>query len=221
MPTKPANVTVFRVDLPAGGSLHMQTPDEVELWNKARERIMSEYVLRKHNDLINLGALLQQQVILYRCQVAINGMEAETDSHGIPTGAYRRVDLDASEVMGYQKTLTECAKEVGRLEKALGIDKVTREAGGAHTLESYIKTLKRAAHERGIHITGQVTEYQRVMKELGWKLRLLYRGDPQDRQYHSVTPRSVLDWLWEEVQRLEDRDKEWAKETGKLYIGKL
>src|SRR5206468_9825604 len=154
--------TEYAVELPAGGKLHMQTPDEVELWNKARDRILSEYVLRKHNDLINLGTLLQQQVVLYRCQVAINGMEAETDSKGVPTGAYRRVDLGASEVMGYQKTLTECSREVGRLEKALGIDKVTREAGGAHTLESYIRTLKKAAHERGVHINSQVLEYQRV-----------------------------------------------------------
>lgn len=221
MPTKRANVTDYRVELPAGGVLHLQTPDEVELWNKARERILSEYVLRKHNDLINLGALLQQQIILYRCQVSINGMEAEVDKDGIPTGAYRRVDLDAAEVMGYQRTLTECAKEVGRLEKALGIDKVTREAGGAHTLESYIKTLKRAAHERGVHITGQVLEYQRVMKELSWKLRLLYRADAQDRQYHNVTPRAVLDWLWQEVQALEEKDREWAREKGKLYIGQL
>lgn len=221
MPAKPANVPDYRVELPAGGVLHMQSPDEVELWNKARERILSEYVLRKHNDLINLGALLQQQVILYRCQVAINGMEIELDKQGVPTGAYRRVDLDASEVMGYQKTLTECAKEVGRLEKALGIDKVTREAGGTHTLESYIRTLKRAAHERGIHITDQVMEHQRVMKELSWKLRLLYKGDAQDRQYHRVTPRAVLDWLWGEVQALEAKDQEWAKTNGKLYIGKL
>jgi hypothetical protein len=216
-----ANVSDYRVELPAGGVLHLQTPDEVELWNKARDRIMSDYVLRKHNDLINLGALLQQQIILYRCQVAINGMEAAVDKMGVPTGAYRRIDLDASDVMGYQRTLTECAKEAGRLEKVLGIDKITREAGGAHTLESYIKTLKKAAHDRGLHITEQVLEYQRVFKEMGWKLRLLYTGDAQDRQYHNVTPRNVLDWLWGELQSLEAKDQEWAKETGKLYIGRL
>lgn len=221
MPTKPVQLPDYRVDLPAGGVLHMQTPDEVDLWNKARDRILSEYVLRKHNDLINLGALLQQQIVLYRCQVRINGMEPQVDAHGVPTGAYRRVDLDAAEVMGYQKTLTECAKEIGRLEKALGIDKVTREAGGAHTLESYIRTLKAAAHDRGVHVTEQVLEYQRVMKELGWKLRLLYKGDTQDRQYHNVSPKSVLDWLWSELQALEAKDKEWAREKGKLYVGKL
>src|SRR5437763_4517830 len=95
-----ANVTEYAVELPAGGKLHMQTPDEVELWNKARDRILSEYVLRKHNDLINLGTLLQQQVILYRCQVAINGMEADVDRQGVPTGAYRRGDHDESQGLG-------------------------------------------------------------------------------------------------------------------------
>jgi hypothetical protein len=193
----------------------------VQLWSEALDRYRTEYIFRKLNDLINLGALLQQQIVLYRCQVAINGMEAEIGVNGIPTGAYRRIDLDASDVIAYQRTLTESSKEIGRLEKALGIDKSTREQGGAHTLESYVRTLKKAAHDRGIHITEQVREYQGLVKELDWKLRLLYNGDVQDRQYHDITPKSVLNWLWDEVQRLEQQDQEWAKTTGKLYIGKL
>ena len=214
-------VVDYTVELPSGGKLHLQTPDEVQLWNTALDKYLSEYMLVKHNDLINLGALLQQQIVLYRCQVAINGMEAEVDQFGVPTGSYRRVELDGTDLMAYQKTLTESAKELGRLEKALGIDKVTREAGGAHTLDSYLKTLKRAAMERGIHVTEMVTEYQAVFKELNWKLRLLYKGDAQDRSYHDISPRSVLDWLRDQCERLEEKDKEWAKTKGKLYIGQL
>jgi hypothetical protein len=214
-------VADYAVYLPSGGKLHLQTPDEVELWNKALDKYTGDYQFIKHNDLVNLGALLQQQIVLYRCQVAINGMEPELDKLGVPTGSYRRVDLDGNDLAAYQKTLTASAVELARLEKALGIDKVTREAGGAHTLDSYLKTLKRAAHDRGIHITQQVLEYQGVFKELSWRLRLLYRGDPQDRNYHDVTPKTVLDWLNGEVARLEAKDKEWAKTTGKLYLGRL
>jgi hypothetical protein len=222
MRPSPVVAVDYTVNLPSGGKLHLQTPDEADLWNKALDKYRDDYHFQKHNDLINLGALLQQQVVLYRCQVAINGMEPELDpATGVPTGSYRRVDLDGNDLAGYQKTLTASAVELARLEKALGIDKVTRESGGAHTIDSYLKTLKRAAHERGIHITEMVTEYQNVFKELSWRLRLLYRGDPQDRAYHDITPKTTLDWLWDEIHRLEAKDKEWARTVGKLYTGSL
>lgn len=217
----PARIADFSVELPSGGKLHLQTPDEVELWQTAYRRYTEDYVLQKHNDLVTLGALLQQQIILFRCQTAINGMEPELDGNGVPTGSYRRVELDGGDLAAYQKTLTEAAKEMRALEKQLGIDKATREQGGTHTVDNYIRTLKRAAHERGIHITTQVLEYQGVMKELGWRLRLLYHGDKQDRAYHDVTPKSVLDWLKGEVERLEALDQTFARETGKLYVGEL
>lgn len=219
MPVQP--IADYSVDLPAGGRLHLQTPEEVDLWNKAMARYMDEYVFQKANDLTTLGSLLQQQIVLYRCQVAINGMEAEVDNKGVPTGRYKRVTIDGGDLAAYQKTLTEAAKEMRALEKALGIDKATREAGGQHTLENYLKVLKKAAHDRGVHVTDMVIEYQRVMKELGWKLRLLYNGDAQDRAYHGVSPKSVLDWLRDEIARLEEKDKEWANQVGKIYVGQL
>jgi hypothetical protein len=217
----PASITDFTVELPSGGKLHLQTPDEVDLWETAQRRYLEDYVLTKHNDLVTLGALLQQQIILFRCQTAINGMEPELDANKVPTGSYKRVELDGADLAAYQKTLTEAAKEMRALEKQLGIDKATREQGGTHTLDNYIRTLKRAAHDRGVHVTRQVLEYQRVMSELRWKLRMLYHADKQDRAYHNVTPRTVLDWLKGEVEHLEQLDQQFARETGKLYVGQL
>jgi hypothetical protein len=49
---------------------------------------------------------------------------------------------------------------VTRIEKVLGIDKVGRESGSAHTLANYLKTLKDAAHARGIHISKRVIAYE-------------------------------------------------------------
>jgi hypothetical protein len=211
----------YKVELPSGGFLHLQTADEVDLWTKALARYRQDYVLQKVNDLVNLGALLQQHVVIFRCQVAINGMEAEVDGRGLPTGNYKRVDYDASDLASYQKTLTEATKEMRALEKALGIDKATREQGGAHTVDNYITMLKRAAHERSVHIVDMVTDYQGFFKELSWKLRLLYHADAVDRAYHNVTPKSVLDWAKAEVERLQQKEKDWARDVGKLYAGKL
>src|SRR5436305_10025452 len=127
----------YSVELPSGGKLHLQTADEVDLWNAAMKRYLEDYVLVKHNDLVTLGALLQQQLILFRCQAAINGMEPELDAQQVPTGRYRRTEIDGAELSAYQRTLTDAAKEMRALEKQLGIDKATREQGGAHTLDNY------------------------------------------------------------------------------------
>lgn len=214
-------ISDYSVELPAGGTLHLQSADEVNLWTSALAKYQEDYLISKHNDLVTLGSLLQQQLVIYRAQVAINGMEPEVDKQGVPTGRYRRVEIDGADLAAYQKALTEAAKEMRALEKALGIDKPTREQGGAHTVDNYIRTLKKAAHDRGVHITEMVLEYQRVMKELEWKLRLLYNGDAQDRAYHNISPKSVLDWLRDEVAELNARDREWANQVGKLYVGKL
>jgi len=211
----------FQVELPAGGVLHLQTPEEVDLWQRSLQRYRDDYTLIKQNDLFTLGALLQQQVLLFRAQTAINGMEPELDSGGVPTGSYRRVELDGQDILAQQKVMNEASKEMRALEKQLGIDKATREQGGSHTVDNYIKTLKKAARERGIHITTMTVEYQNLVKELSWKLRLLYTADAEDRAYHNITPKAILDWLRSEVARFEQLDKDFCNEKGKLYIGSL
>jgi hypothetical protein len=217
----PANVADFSVELPSGGMLHLQTPDEVQFWNESMAKYGEEYTFAKQNDLITLGMLLQQQVILFRLQTQINGMEPELDASDVPTGAYKRIQLDAGETSTIQKTMTATAAEMRALEKSLGIDKATREQGGTHTVDSYVKSLKRAAHVRGVHIAERTIEYEKVINELRVRLRLLYNGDAEDRKYHSITPKTILDWLREECARLEQVDKDFNMQHGKLFIGKL
>jgi hypothetical protein len=209
------------VELPAGGVLHLQTPDEVMFWNQSLDRYREDYELAKQNDLIALGQLLQQQVILFRAQTAINGMTPELGAGGVPTGAYKRVELDGGEVAAWHKTMTQAASEMRALEKSLGIDKATREQGGTHTVDNYIRSLKRAAHQRGVHITNRTLEYEKVINELRVRLRLLYHADDEDRKYHNITPKSVLDWLQEECKMLEEMDKKYNNEKGKLWLGQL
>ncbi len=214
-------VTDFQVALPAGGVLHLQTPDEVDFWNASAEKYAEEYVLSKQNDLIQLGQLLQQQVILFRCQTAVNGMEPDLDPGGIPTGSYRKIELDAGEQAVYQKMMGDASKEMRAIEKSLGIDKATREHGGTHTVDGFVKTLKRAAHLRGVHITQRTLEYEKVINELRVRLRLWYNADDEDKKYHNVSPKTILDWLLAECDRLAEVDRKYNNEQGKLFVGEL
>lgn len=213
--------TNLSVELPAGGVLHLQTAEEVDLWERSLERYRQDYVMVKQNDLFNLGALLQAQISLFRAQTAINGMEPELDSKKVPTGRYKRVELDAGDYVAYQKVMSEASREMRALEKTLGIDKATREAGGAHTVDNYLTELKKAAHERGVHISKRLLEYERVINDLRVRLRMLYGADVEDRAYHNISPKTILDWAKAECDALELVDQKFGQEVGKVFVGRL
>lgn len=213
---------VLEVSLPAGGKLVLHTQDEVDMWEQAAARYTKEYRLTKPNDLVLLGAILTQNLALFRCQQQINGMHPEFDAAGLPTGRYVKIkDQKATDRSMAQKLIIEASKEIRELEKALGIDKKTREAGGAHNIADYISNLKKAAHQYGVHISKRMKAYEDVVMEARWKIRLLRNGDAEDRQVHDISEGKIVDWLEEELKKLEDMDKEFAKEKGRVFVGKL
>ena len=210
----------FQVDLPQGGAMYLQSAEEVDLWTRSLERYLEDYHLTKTNDLVLLSAILQQQVTMFRAQRQINGMEPEL-KEGVPTGRYVHIPVKADEVAHLNKMLNTAASEIRSLEKALGIDKATRESGGTVSVENYLKTLKKAAHERGIHISKRVLKYEDFVQGVSWRIRVLRNADPEDRAYHDVTPEKILEWVEQEILALEEADKVFAREKGKLYAGSL
>lgn len=206
----------FEVDLPSGGRIELRSADEQELWNESAERYQEEYVLNKHNDLILLGAILQQQVLMFRAQRALNAVHV-TD---MDMDAEEREEAEARTV-ALTKAMNQAANEITRLERALGIDKATRESGGSHTVEDRIRTLKRAAHERGIHIVQRTLEFERFVNDLSWRVRMLNNADAEDQAYHDLSPEKLVAWLTPELERLAQIDKDFARDKGKLYAGKL
>jgi hypothetical protein len=216
--TAPQN---FEVDLPTGGKLYLQSIEEVELWETSHRKYVEDYHLSKQNDLVLLGALVQQQILLFRAQRAINGMVPELDNARMPTGRYIMKDVDGDEIASHMKALTGASDQIQKIEKALGIDKVSRESGGQFTVADYVSTLKKAARMRGIHISRRLTAYEDVIGQVRWRIRLLRNGDAEDRAYHDLTPEKIIDWLEARLQELEEIDKKFAKEFGKLFAGKL
>ena len=211
----------FAVELPAGGRLYLQTAEEVDLWERTSERYIEDYHLTNTNDLLLLGAILQQQVLMFRAQFLTNGMTAEVDAAGVPTGRYVQTKASADEMVAAQKLMNTARGEITSMEKVLGIDKQTRESGGQVSVTSYLRTLKKAAHERGIHISKRIVKYEQFVQDLSWRLRVLRNADAEDRAYHNITPESICEWADGQVKELEDADKKWAKEVGSLYVGKL
>jgi hypothetical protein len=211
----------FEVELPAGGRLHLHSLEEVELWEESAKRYVQDYQLTQQNDLLLLGAVLSQQLAMFRAQQRMNGMAPELDEKGVPTGDYIRRELKVSDMSAAQSTIVKASVEIRELEKALGIDKKTREAGGAHNVQNYVQTLKAAARQYGLHLSHRMQAYEAVMMEARWKIRLLRNGDAEDRRYHNLTDKTFVDWLEKELKRLEGVDQQFAREKHAVFIGRF
>lgn len=211
----------FKVELPAGGELVLQTQDEVDMWDRTAAAYVKEYRLTKTNDLVLLGAILSQNLALFRAQQRLNGMEPEVDQVGVPTGRYKSVPVDAKILSSSQAAITKASEEIRNLEKALGTDKKTRESGGAYNVADYLTTLKKAAHQMGVHISERFKAYEDVAMEARWRIRLLRNGDPEDRQHHDISEAKIIDWLEKRLAELEEVDREFAANKGKVFLGKL
>lgn len=192
---------VFRVKLPGAGEMDLANADEVLMWNDTRDRYIKDYGLSKGNDLIQLGAILTHTLILYRAQ---------------------RDLASAKNSASNAEQIEKAAKAIRDAERSLGLDKATREKGGQQTVADYITRLKKAGFQYGVHISERVTEYERVAMEARWRIRLLRNGETEDKAYHGVqTDKQIVNWLEKELAGLEQKDREWAREKGALFVGKL
>lgn len=196
----PAGKGNLQVDLPAGGRLTLKNADEVTLWEESARRYITDYGISKTNDLVLLGAILSQNIAMYRAQLDL----------GDPKKANAAVTL-----------IGKTSEQIRELEKALGIDKKTREQGGQHTVADYVTRLKRAGNAKGVRIAERVKAFEAFNMELRWKLRLLENGDDEDRAYHNLSPESICAWARNELAKLEEADKQWAMQKGKIFVGRL
>jgi hypothetical protein len=204
----------FEVDLPAGGKLVLLSSEEVDMWNEGVKNYKADYGLLKTNDLT-------QQLALFRAQQRINGMIPKLDASNVPTGQYEMVTLKASELNAAQETVRKASTEIRNIEANLGIDKKTREQGGTQTVQQYVTTLKLAANAYGVHIADRTKKYEKFAMALRTKLRILANADAEDQAYEEISPDKVLEWARSQLAALEEVDKKFANEKGKLVVGKL
>jgi len=188
------------VDLPGGGQLTLLSPDEVTMWRETSKRYQKDYKLVKQNDLVQLGAILAQALALYRAQKGLS---------------------DPKQAATAQAMITSAAEQIRKGEKALGLDRVTREKGGQQTVADYITRLKKAGYEKGIRISERVTSFEAFNKELEWKLRILANGDTEDKAHHGLTEKTVCSWARGELAKIAEADKKWSKEKGAIWTGTL
>lgn len=212
----------YVVELPGGGTIHLQSEEEVDRWNTLSESYQRDYKLTKINDLTQLGSLLQQHIVMYRAQVGLSGMMQEFDDESLPTGKWvKDEDRKPADDKRDQEAMNNASKEIREIEKAMGIDAKSRSQTGDETVRDYVTRLKQAGYEYGIHISERVLAFENFVMELRWRARLEQNGDAEDKAYEDCTPEGILKWVREELGALEAKDRDFAHTKGKLVLGRL
>jgi hypothetical protein len=211
----------FEVELLAGGKLALLSADEVDRWTTLSESYREDFGIVKTTDLAQVDIILQMHIDVFRAQRAKSGLEVEFDEDEHPTGAYTKVDVGAGERDRLNKEILGGSKEIRALESALGIDKKTRDAAGGKDNADYLVTLKSVAADYGVHVVARTKAIEQFIMDLRWRLRLNRVGDDEDKRYHDCTDQGILRWANRQVDALEEKDKEWAREKGKLWMAKV
>lgn len=194
-------VSRFKVELPAGGEFEVSSAAEVEMWNTVREGYVEDYQLVKRNDLVALGSILTHNLILFRAQAQL--------------ASNKNLASNAEQIEKSSKAIRDA-------EKALGLDKVSREKGGTQSVPDYVAKLKKVGFDYGVHISDRVKAYEQLAMDLRWRIRLLRNGDVEDRAYHHVqTEKEIIEFAERTLAALEQKDVEWAREKGALFVGTL
>jgi hypothetical protein len=210
----------FRVELPGGGGgIHLQSVEEMDRWQTLATAYAEQYDLRKINDLTNLGTLLIQHITMYRAQQALSGRVPEVDDEELPTGRYISKVLKPAELRAFQDQINSASKEIREIEKAMGIDKKSRDNAGDESLKAWLTAMKARAHRYGLHISRRVTAQEEFVNELKWRVRLNEVGDAEDNHYEDTTNEGIVKWCREQLAELEEKDKKFAQEEGALVLG--
>lgn len=211
----------FVVEMPGGGTLHLQSDDEVDRWETLSASYQRDYKLTKINDLTQLGTLLQQHLAIYRAQVGLSGMEQEFDEDGLPTGKWKKVELKGPERKRFLDEINNASKEVREIEKSMGIDAKSRSQSGDETVRDFVTRLKAFGYEYGVHVSARVIAFENFVNELRWRVRLEENGDAEDKSYEECSSEQICAWARAELAKLEEIDREFANEKGKLVLGKF
>lgn len=211
----------FVVDVPGGGTIHLQSEDEVDRWNTLSASYRRDYKLTKINDLANLGIILQQHLAIYRAQVGLSGMAQGFDEEGLPTGVWTKVELTAADRKRFNDEIGSASKDIRDTEKGMGIDAKSRSQSGDETVRDYVGRLKNFGFEYGVHVSERVIAFENFVNELRWRVRLEKNGDAEDKAYEECGAEQICEWARDELNRLEEVDKEFAKDKGKLALGKF
>lgn len=183
--SNPYGVQMYPVVTPSGGTVNLMTQEESDWYTDRRDTYVSQNRFTNQSDLNDLDRVLFMEVMINRWSTWI--------TQGFD---YFMTRVDESKV---QQQIAEYSKELRQVKKALGIDKITRDASKVESVGDYIRTLLQRAKEFGYHRNEQYEKAVTLIYELKTMVETYDRCDADEREDLDLSHETILDWVRENM----------------------
>jgi len=194
------------VTTPAGASVTVMNQDEADYYNQVAARYQSDNKFSNISDILELDRILTMELMCYRWSLWIlTGQD------------YTGRSVNPTEV---QKSIETYSKEIRGIKKDLGIDKSTRDKGGAESLADYIENLRVRAREFGITRNKQAVRAITLLMQIRALITLYDNSTQSERKEFNVTAEELFDWIKQQFDEFEEIDKA-LRENQKYWVQEL
>lgn len=194
------------VTTPAGASVTVMNQDEADYYNQVAARYQSDNKFSNISDILELDRILTMELMCYRWSLWIlTGQD------------YTGRSVNPTEV---QKSIETYSKEIRGIKKDLGIDKSTRDKGGAESVADYIENLRVRAREFGITRNKQAVRAITLLMQLRALITLYDNSTQSERKEFNVTAEELFDWIRQQFDEFEEIDKA-LRENQKYWVQEL
>lgn len=194
------------VTTPAGASVTVMNQDEADYYNEVATRYQADNKFSNISDILELDRILTMELMCYRWSLWI-----------LTGHDYTGRRINPTEV---QKSIETYSKEIRGIKKDLGIDKSTRDKGGAESVGEYIENLRVRAREFGITRNKQAVRAITLLMQLRALITLYDNSTESERKEFNVTAEELFQWIREQFEEFEEIDKA-LRENQKYWIREL
>ena len=168
-----------------GHPLDLQTPEEAQFYEGARDKYMSDNVFSVASDLRALDRLLffETQMFRYQWQLSI-GLD------------YDNQLLEAADETAIRRSIKETAPLIAQIQNDLGLTKAGRDKQQHESVGAYITQLQQAAKQHGVRREKQLGKALELTKELFSLVGTYRRSNDHERaKLGFETVEDILDWI--------------------------
>lgn len=183
--SNPVGMQLFPTKTATGSEISLMTAAEAQWYSDRRDQYMEANHFVNVSDLLDLDRLLMMEAMVYRWSAWLG---QGFDYHGAFVN-----EKELKESLGSFST------EIRQLKKALGIDKVGRDAAKGEDVASFIMTLGDRAREFGVHRNMQYELAVTLLYEIQSKVLTYWRADDRERRELGLSAEGICEWLRDDV----------------------
>lgn len=177
---------------PGGASFRVLNQEEADHYIATAQKYQDDNKFTNASDIAELDRILMMELMCYRWS---QWLLQEEDYYGKKVNP---VEL--------QKSVETYSKEIRGIKKDLGIDKSTRDRGGAESVADYIQKLQLRAKEFGYTRNKQAVKAITILMELRGLITLHKNSSDSERREFEARWPDIVAWFEEKCEEFDEID---------------